>query len=486
MNNYEHGISIIEKPGDEPVRQVESAQIAVGTAPIHLLDNPSAAVNAPIIAYSMDDVREKLGYSDNFESFTLSEVVYASFVLEKVAPIVFINVLDPAIHNKNVTDASLPLINGRGTLNVDGVLLDSVVIKESGASSAFVRDIDYTLAFDAAGYPVISALQSSTMKNAASVVVSFTQLDPSMVTPSDIIGGYDALTGKSSGLELIRQVFPQHGLLPSIILAPGWSHYPEVGAILAIKAYKVNGNFNAFSVLDADSGLAQKLETVPEWKKNNNYTDKRSVVMWPKVKVGNRTLWYSAVMAATMARTDANSENVPSKSPSNKKIAITATVLPDGTEVFIDQSQANFLNGQGIVTALNWSGWRTWGNNTAIYPNTSIVQDRFISVRRMLDWWGNTFFLQYFDKVDDNTNYRLIESVVDSENVRANGYVAREHFAGATIEFRKDMNPLENILDGKITFIQRFGGFTPAEHIVNVIEYDTSMMYDSLFGGEQG
>ena len=41
------------------------------------------------------------------------------------------------------------------------------------------------------------------------------------------------------------------------------------------------------------------------------------------------------------------------ESPSNKALNITATVLDDGTEVALDQEQANLLNGQGVITAIN-------------------------------------------------------------------------------------------------------------------------------------
>lgn len=56
------------------------------------------------------------------------------------------------------------------------------------------------------------------------------------------------------------------------------------------------------------------------------------------------------------------------KAPSNKDLKITATVLDDGTEVALDQEQANLLNGQGVITAINANGFKLWGNNTAGLP----------------------------------------------------------------------------------------------------------------------
>ena len=91
----------------------------------------------------------------------------------------------------------------------------------------------------------------------------------------------------------------------------------------------------------------------------------------------------------------------------------------------LDQEQANTVNSFGVATWLNMNGFRLWGNNTAAYPGISDPKDRWFSVRRFLTWAANTFILTYFQKVDSPANKRLIEAIVDSENVRGNGFVAR-------------------------------------------------------------
>lgn len=485
MPTYEHGISILENATSvtPPLKTSAGLQIIVGTAPIHLAEDPTAAVNKPILAYTYDEVVKKLGYSEDFAKYTLCESIYASFKLLGVAPLVFINVLDPTVHKTEVPDGTVPLSNGAGKIDVDDVLLDSVVVKSSDGLTTYVKNTDYTIAFDKNGKPVISVITTGAITSGTtSVKVTYTKLDPSKVTKDEIIGGYDATTGKYTGAELIRQVFPMFGLVPGILLAPGWSHIPEVGLILDAKNRKINGNFNCLTVLDADTSTVKKYEDVPAWKNTNNYTSEKSIVLWPKVKVGDKVLHFSAVQAALIAFTDANNDDVPFVSPSNQRLPISATVLADGTEVFLEQTQANFLNGNGICTAINWNGWKSWGNNTAIYPTSTDPKDRFISVRRVFDWWGNSFIQTYFDKVDDPTNYRLIENVVDSENLRANGFKAKGQIAGASIEFRKELNPITDILNGKITFIQKIGAFTPAENIVNILEFDPTILSTALGG----
>ncbi|MCP6042919.1 hypothetical protein NL354_29145, partial [Klebsiella pneumoniae] len=67
--------------------------------------------------------------------------------------------------------------------------------------------------------------------------------------------------------------------------------------------------------------------------------------------------------------------------------------------------------------------------------------------------------------------------------IRANGYTARGQIAGARIEFLQDMNPSTDILNGKITFIQKLAAYPPAEHIVNILEFDPQMLFNAMFGG---
>ena len=69
-------------------------------------------------------------------------------------------------------------------------------------------------------------LISETAKEAESLMVSSTSLNPAGVTKEDVVGGVDTGTGKETGLELVRQIYPKLGLTPGLLLAPGWSHDP--------------------------------------------------------------------------------------------------------------------------------------------------------------------------------------------------------------------------------------------------------------------
>ena len=188
----------------------------------------------------------------------------------------------------------------------------------------------------------------------------------------------------------------------------------------------------------------------------------------------------SALAAALTAYTDAQNDDTPNVSPSNKTIAVSAACLEDGTEVVLDQEQANTVNSFGVATWLNMNGFRLWGNNTAAYPGISDPKDRWFSVRRFLTWAANTFILTYFQKVDSPANKRLIEAIVDSENVRGNGYVAMGVAARDEIVYNEDENPVTDLMNGKITFHQYMTPYTPAEDIEDIIEFDPDALVSAL------
>ena len=105
------------------------------------------------------------------------------------------------------------------------------------------------------------------------------------------------------------------------------------------------------------------------------------------------------------------------------------------------------------------------------------------AVRRFFDWDGNNFIQTYFQKVDKPGNKRLIQSIVDSQNIIGNGYVARDYCAGYRVEFRSDENPVTNLLAGHLTVHTYLAPYIPAEYIENIREYDVDAL-ESAIGGE--
>ena len=485
-----HGVFIQEEATalTVPVTGNSSVQVVIGTAPINLVEDPSKVVNTPILAQTAAEAKKLLGFSDDFANYSLCQSMYATGDIFPVGPVVYINVLDPSNvnHVSAVAAADHDVADGQVVLTTKGMLNDTnLVVKTTAETPAtLVKGTDYTVSFDNDGDMVITLIAGSTYASETALNIAGKKLNPAGVVASDIVGSVNASTGAESGCEVIRQVYPKLGIVPGLILAPGWSQNATVGIALAAKAALINGVFKAMALVDLDtgSGKARKYTDVKTVKESSGFTSKFMEVLWPCYKVGTYILAKSAVDAALAAYTDANNDDVPSISPSNKLLGVTGLCLADGTEVLLDQDQASTVNSYGVVTAINLNGWRNWGNYTGAYPGSGDAKDIWIAVRRMFNWQGNNFILTYFDKVDDPMNYRLIESIVDSENIRCAAY-APDKWAGARIEYLAEDNPTTDILDGKITFRQHIAPYTPAQEIENILSYDTDMLAEAL-GGE--
>lgn len=484
MNKYYHGVRVMEEGTavSKTVTGTAGMQVVIGTAPVNLADNPEAAVNVPILCSSMEEAKKKLGYSEDFASYTLCQSMYASFELFGFAPVVFINVLDPEKHRKENTEKEYGVINRQVKVDdVTGILKNSVIVKKE--ETLLQNEKDYILSFDDMGYLIITLI-SEAAGEVDRMKVTSASVDASKVTDADIIGGYDAQSGKESGLEVIRQVYPRTGIPAALISAPGWSHKKEIGAVMMAKCEGINGVFSAECLLDLDTAGTVKYTDVPKLKEDCGYQDRHAVVLWPMAEVGGKKLYYSAVYGAMTAYMDAVNDDVPNLYPSNRMAKVDAAVLVNGTEIFMDREQANTLNGAGVVTLVNEGGWRAWGNNTSAYPDVMDAKDRWIACRRMFTWMGNSLITTYHEKVDSPANFRLIESICDSENIRLNSYVSTGKLAGGRIEYNEKENTVENVLTGQVIFRLYMAAFTPAEDIMFVLKFDPKLLTDALTGGE--
>ena len=138
---YQHGVRVLEQATGvvAPITGTAGLQVVFGTAPINLAKDPTGVTNKPVIAYSWAEAVEQLGYSDDWESYTLCQSMYASFKLFGVAPVIFVNVLDPATHKTAVsTAAELDVASLQATLAVNH-LVDFQRVNFSTSPGGFHR-----------------------------------------------------------------------------------------------------------------------------------------------------------------------------------------------------------------------------------------------------------------------------------------------------------------------------------------------------------
>ena len=182
-----------------------------------------------------------------------------------------------------------------------------------------------------------------------------------------------------------------------------------------------------------------------------------------------------------MGLTDSDNGGCPAESPSNKSLQIDRACLADGTTVLLDLNQANYLNSNGIVTALNFiGGYVLWGNETACFPADTDVKNYFIPVSRMFGWVANSLVLSYWSKLDKKMTRRLIDSIVNSVNIWLNGLVNEEKLLGGRVEFLEEENSETARMAGKAVFHIYMTPPSPMKECEFVLEYDADYVSSAL------
>lgn len=458
-----------------PIMSAGLTLVAVGTAPINLAtDTPS--IHTPILATSLYEFEQKLGKSDDWESYTLCEVAEAAFNDFQVSPVVFINVLNPEVHKKTIAPVTLSIANSKATLDHDGVIKKS--LKLIANNNTLAEGTDYLTSFDGSG-----KLSVAFLTNQTAVTAEYDVLDPTMITEADIIGGYDE-AGKATGLELLNKVFARTKRIPGLVIAPKWSTKPTVAAVMRSKVQYINTLFTGFTLTDIDVAAVTKYTDVESYKNDNNYTGKYEAVCWPKVARGGKVYHLSTQAACSILRVCQSNNDFPYESASNKPLPIDRLVVKVGNayeELDLEVNQANLLNEQGIVTAINFiNGFTLWGNNTAASPVEQDVKDQFHSVRIMHNYVGNTIILTTWSDVDGPIRKKDLDTIVDKMNIWFNGLQGAGAIVGGRCVALNEDNPTENLLKGKIKLRYYVAEAIPTEEIDNVLEYDTSY-YATLF-----
>ncbi|HCD43986.1 MAG TPA: phage tail protein [Lachnoclostridium sp.] len=487
--SYKHGIEVIENKTSfpNPLSTRYGVQVVLGTAPVNLAENPYEMANKPVKAANFEEAAKLLGYSDDWDKFTLCESMYASFKVFQVSPVIFINVLDAKKHSKDVQEASYQVVSHQVILINSGILKDTVKITalQGVEDKALSENKDFIMDFNSAGDLVITLLSTGNAYETSEVKASFKVIAPDMVKEEDLIGFYNVETGEETGMEVLRQIYPKYGLIPGVLLAPGWTVKSNIGAALQAKCEGISGIFRTMCLLDLDTKRAKKYADCLMLKKEMGYDEEHSIVLWPKVMKDGKQYSYSAIYGAMMSYYTVINGDVPYVYPSNKLLNVDGAVLADGTEVLLDQVQAGELNGSGIVTAFHDNGWKSFGNNTGCYPGNTDPKDRWIGCRRMFDFVANYFITVYRAKLDEGMNKRMVDDIINSFNIWGNSLMASGMCAGLYAEYRKDENTISDILAGHMKVRIHFAPYTPAEYIQAIEEFDVTAFENAMVAKEE-
>ncbi len=465
-----HSVSVSEQSTSvsTPVVAESGIPFVVGIAPIHSADHPSTP-GVPVLCTSWEECLDKLGYAEDWENFTLCEVMYSQFVLYGMSPVIFLNLLDPSTMNETQT-SSFTVLNHKANLGSRAIKDSSLVVKNN--TTTLTADTDYT-AYYSDGELIVELLSGGTAYSASALNITYNRVVTSSIGASAI----------SSGLEKIELCMSMFGMTPDLIAAPGFSNNTTVAAVMATKAASISGLFRAKAVVDVPSDAANGATTYDAVLAKKNalaMTDENQIVCWPMCALGDHLFHMSTHAIGAIATTDEEYE-APYASPSNHAIKIDRLCTAEGVTILLSLQQANYLNTQGIVTGLNFmSSYKLWGNYTGCYPQNTDVKDYFIPVSRMFDWVANSVIRTYWSQLDKPMTRRFVDSILDSVNIWMNSLVGSGYLLGGRVELIDSENPDINLMQGIIKFHVYMTPPSPAQEIDFVLEYDVSYVSSAL------
>ena len=456
--SYQHGAyGVIGNDKVKSATQVDTVVAYVGTAPINLVRGyaDKKLLHTPIKLENMPKAQASVGYSINWDKFTLCEAIDCHFAntVGNIGPIYVINVLDPATHQKDSkTNIELAFSNGRAEHASDTVILDTFAVADK------VLGVDYSIDYDyQKGKIVIESLNSASPLT-GKLQASFSEVDLSKVTKEDIIGTVTA-NGKRTGLKALPKLYTEHNAVLNILAAPFWSEDPEVYAAMVAATQKVNGHWDAFVNADLPiydkkkSAAVDTIDKAKEFAKANGYTSGFSKIYWPQVKNGAKVYHLSTHATVTMQRVDNSHDGIPFESPSNKPIMCTSQFFGTSSEnEGFDQETANALNEKGITTAVFWGGlWVLWGPHTARFEHGSDGSPRYIfdTNIRMLMHITNGFQLRHGTTIDKNMDLNMQQSILITEQEELDSLKGIGALIGdPKVEFLETANPIGSLVNG--------------------------------------
>lgn len=291
--------------------------------------------------------------------------------------------------------------------------------------------------------------------------------DPSTITAADILAGVDA-AGRRTGLQAFLDCKPKYGFGPKQLICPVYTGLNGVIQDLDDAAKKLR----AFAWIDAPAGLTYQ-EVIEARGADGvlNLSSKELGICYPHVKTTNTSgetvlMGMSAFIAGAQAYKDltVGFHHSASNTVLQGVTGLERSIYADLQDL---NCEANLLNKSGIITIFNGynTGYRTWGNRSAIFPGNS-DPDNFICVHRtatIIEDSITAFSLQYIDKPITNG---LIDQLLSDINAYMNqltgiGAVCE----GAKAWYDASMNPPELIADGKLRICFKFLPPAPLEHL---------------------
>ena len=447
---------------DRASTQSRFAPIYVGTAPAHTLQGGAATLNTPVVVTSFMDAVRKVGYSDDWAKYTLCEAIHAHFRINEIGPLVLINCLDIEAHKADAGEQSQSLtpINGRISItNAESIILSSVVVGTK------ILGTDYNIAYSHETQTILITQAIAGGLGTEALTITYETIDATGITESEIIGTSDG-EGINTGLHAVKDVYQVTGLVPSMLLAPGFSDIPAVHDAMIEMSRNVNSHWDL--VVWSDIPLVQgdssrmTMEMASLWKEMNGYNNENEKTFFPMVETLDGRVYHISVRAcANRQLIDAAVNGVPYQSASNTECADAKRLyFGDDTQRRVDDAIVNEkLNRHGITSMVFVGGrWVIWGPHSAKYgPENTDQAVIFDTTTQMLYYITNDFQHRRAVEIDKPMSVNRLKQIVSEEQARLDALITfgaltyGEAYVAATGNDIEDMHNGDFYIRYKVT-----------------------------------
>ncbi len=292
-------------------------------------------------------------------------------------------------------------------------------------------------------------------------------------TIANVIGGVNATTGDYEGVQAFLGAESKLGVVPRILLAPGFTHQRADNLANAVVSEMVGIAERLRAVIIADGPNTTDEAAVAY---SNDFGSPRVYVVDPWVmKLNSAGEPVGKPGSPCVAGLIAKSDNDRGFwwSPSNQNInGIVGTVRPVDFTLGDANARANLLNEAGIATIIRQDGYRLWGNRTL----SSDPKWMFLSVRRTADMINDSLLRAHLWAVDRNITKTYMQDVMEGVNAYLRHLTAIGAILGGKCWADPELNTPDQIAQGKVYYDFDFTPPFPAEHIT----FRSQMVQDYL------
>lgn len=293
------------------------------------------------------------------------------------------------------------------------------------------------------------------------VVIRVEQGENDSATLANVIGGVNARTGNYEGVKALLGAESRLGVVPRILIAPGFTHQRESTANAVVsELVGVAERLRAVVIADGPNKTDEAVTTYA-----GDFGSARVMVVDPWVlKVNDKGVTEpqpaSPCVAGLIAKVD-NDEGFW-VSPSNRAInGIVGTVRPVDFTLGDANARANLLNEKKVATIVRQEGYRLWGNRSL----SSDPKWAFLCVRRTADMINESLLRGHLWAVDRGITKTYLEDVTEGVNAYLRSLAAKGAIIKGECWADPELNTPDQIAQGKVYFDFDFTPVYPAEHV---------------------